>query len=81
MVLLKVVYPLKIYQNTKFHGPTLSDASFASPQKFECHFGMVAATALILWPRGNLQWHDLPTEFHKNLPIGSEVDFSFKKEE
>jgi hypothetical protein len=34
MVLLKVVHPLKLYRNTKFHGPTLSGASFASPQKF-----------------------------------------------
>jgi hypothetical protein len=28
--LLKVVYPLKIYQYTKFHGPTLTGVSFAS---------------------------------------------------
>jgi hypothetical protein len=34
MILLKVVHPLKLYRNTKFHGPTLSGASFASPQKF-----------------------------------------------
>jgi hypothetical protein len=27
MVFTKVVHPLKIYQNTKFHGPTLSGAS------------------------------------------------------
>jgi hypothetical protein len=30
MVLLKVVHPLKIYQYTKFHGSTLTGASFAS---------------------------------------------------
>jgi hypothetical protein len=30
VVLLKVVYPLKIYQYTKFHGPTLTGANFAS---------------------------------------------------
>jgi hypothetical protein len=30
MVLLKVVHPLKIYQYTKFNGPTLTGASFAS---------------------------------------------------
>jgi hypothetical protein len=30
MALLKVVHPLKIYQHTKFHGPTLTGASFAS---------------------------------------------------
>jgi hypothetical protein len=27
MVLLKVVHPLKICQNTKFHGPAFTDAS------------------------------------------------------
>jgi uncharacterized Zn-finger protein len=32
MVSLKVVHPLKVYQYTKFHGPTLTGASF---QKFE----------------------------------------------
>jgi hypothetical protein len=30
MVLLKVFHPLKIYQYTKFHGPTLTGANFAS---------------------------------------------------
>jgi hypothetical protein len=35
---------------------------------------MVAAMALKLWRIGNFQWHDLPIEFHKNLPIGSKVD-------
>jgi hypothetical protein len=30
MVLLKVVHPLNIYQYTKFYGPMLTDASFAS---------------------------------------------------
>jgi hypothetical protein len=30
MVLIKVVHPLKIYQYTKFHGPTLTGVSFAS---------------------------------------------------
>jgi hypothetical protein len=29
IALLKVVHPLKIYHNTKFSGPTLSDANFA----------------------------------------------------
>jgi hypothetical protein len=29
MVSLKVVHPLEIYRNTKFHVPTLSGASFA----------------------------------------------------
>jgi hypothetical protein len=35
---------------------------------------MVAATALKLWRRGHLQWHNHPSEFHKNLPIGSKVE-------
>jgi hypothetical protein len=35
---------------------------------------MAIATALKLLSRGHPQWHYLPTEFHKNLPIGSEVD-------
>jgi hypothetical protein len=30
MVLLKVARPLKVYQYTKFDGPTLTGASFAS---------------------------------------------------
>jgi len=33
MVLLKAVHPLNIYQNTEFHGPTLTGASFASTSK------------------------------------------------
>jgi hypothetical protein len=35
IVLLKVVDTLKIYQDVSCHGPTLSGASFASPQKIE----------------------------------------------
>jgi hypothetical protein len=64
------------------------------PQKFERPlFCNSTATALKLWLRGHLQWHDLPTEFLKNLPVGSKVDrwtnrkgdlinqlFSFRKE-
>jgi hypothetical protein len=46
--LLKVFHPLKIYHNTKFRGPTFTDASFASTSKSLNirHFGMVEATAL-----------------------------------
>jgi hypothetical protein len=75
MVLLKVVHPLKIDQYTKFHGPTLTGASFAS-------ISVVWTSAILerlklrdqkVRRRGHLQWHDLPTEFHKILPIGSKV--------
>jgi hypothetical protein len=37
------------------------------------HFGMVEGTGLKVRRRDHLQWHDLPTKFHKNLPIGSNV--------
>jgi hypothetical protein len=37
------------------------------------HFGMVAATALTIMCGGHLQYHDLHTEFHKNLPIGPDT--------
>jgi hypothetical protein len=75
MVSLKVVHPLRIYQNKKFHGPTLIGASFTSTSK-------VLTSAILerlqlrhykLWRRGHLQWHDLSKEFNKNLPFGSEA--------
>jgi hypothetical protein len=37
------------------------------------HFGMVEGTGLKVWRRGHLQWHNVPTKFHKNLEIGSKV--------
>jgi hypothetical protein len=49
---------------------------FHPPQNYEPppFFGMVAAAGLELWHLGHVQWHDLPTEFHKNLPNGSKID-------
>jgi hypothetical protein len=35
IVLLKVVHSLNVYHHTKFHGPTITGASFHPPQKFE----------------------------------------------
>jgi hypothetical protein len=37
------------------------------------HFGIVAATALKSICGGHLQYHDLPTEFHKNLPFSPDT--------
>jgi hypothetical protein len=91
VVFLKVFHPPNIYQNAKFHGPALTSASFASTSE-------VWTSAILkwlqiryskLWRRGYLQWHDLPTEFHKNLPVDLKDDsgdrhislhFSFRKE-
>jgi hypothetical protein len=42
VVSLKVVHPLKIYQNTECHGPTLTAARSLNVR----HFGMVSGTAL-----------------------------------
>jgi hypothetical protein len=59
----------------KFHGPTLTGASFASTSE-------VWTSTILEWltlrdwkvrHRGHFQWHELPTEFHKNLPISSKV--------
>jgi hypothetical protein len=76
MFLLKVVHPLKIYQNTKFHGLALTGVRFASTSK-------VWTFAVLEWlqlrhknlrHRARLQWHDLPAEFYKYLQIGLKVD-------
>jgi hypothetical protein len=76
MFLLKVVHPLKIYQNINFHDPRQPDAvlHLHSPQKFEsppfwngCSYSikMASISPLMAWP---------PTEFQENLPTGSEFD-------
>jgi hypothetical protein len=38
------------------------------------YFGKVAATELKLWHRGHIQWHDVPSEIHTNLPVGPKID-------
>jgi len=45
MVLLKVVRPLKIYQQTQFEGLMSTGASFESTSEVR-HFGIVKATRL-----------------------------------
>jgi hypothetical protein len=39
---LKLVHPLKLYQHTKFHGPTLTGVSFASTLE-------VCAPDILVW--------------------------------
>jgi hypothetical protein len=74
VVLLKLVYPLKICQHTKFHGRALTGASFASTSEVTSrNFRVVEAAGLKVWHRGRLRWHGLPNKFRKNVLIGSEV--------
>jgi hypothetical protein len=77
VVSLKDVHPLKIYSSIKLHGPALTGASLASSSQ-------VLTSVILDWLqlrhyklrcRGNLQWHDFHTEFHKSLLIVSEVDW------
>jgi hypothetical protein len=37
------------------------------------HFGVVEDKELKVWHRGHLKCHDLPVEFHKYVPTGSNV--------
>jgi hypothetical protein len=51
MVLLKLVHSLKICQNTKFNGPTLTGTSLHLPQMFDVrHFGMFEDMGLKFMP-------------------------------
>jgi hypothetical protein len=36
-------------------------------------FGIFDAKGLKVWRRGHPHWHDVLTEFHKNLQIGSKL--------
>jgi hypothetical protein len=44
----QVVHLFKVYQQTKFHGPTLTTANFASTSevRMSCHFGVVEGKGL-----------------------------------
>lgn len=68
IVLLNTVHHLHFYKHAKFYGPTLNFATFA----FTSKAGVVEGTGLKCVASRSLQWHDLPTQFHKNLQIGSE---------
>jgi hypothetical protein len=47
MLSLKVSHPLKIYQHTKFHGPTLNGLLCINIKSLNiCYFGMVKAMEL-----------------------------------
>jgi hypothetical protein len=68
MIWFKIVHTYKIYHRTKFRGFSLTSASFASTSE-------VWALAILEWlkARDYPQRHNLQTEFHKNLLIGSQV--------
>jgi hypothetical protein len=44
-----------------------------------CHFGTVETMKLKIQLRGHLQWHDIDTEFHKVLTLGSKVSWEHKQ--
>jgi hypothetical protein len=68
MVWFKIVHTYKIYHRTKFRGFALAGASFASTSEV-----WTLAILECLRARDYPQRHNLPTEFHKNLLIGSQV--------
>jgi hypothetical protein len=73
-VSLKVVWPSKTYQYATFHGPTLTGEFCIHLRSLNFrHFVTVETTALKIWRRDHLKWHDRLAEFHKNLRTGSKV--------
>jgi hypothetical protein len=64
IILLKVVHPLKIYQNTQFHGPTLSERP---PLWNGCSYSIKNYG-------GQVTFNGTTTllNFIENIPIGSE---------
>jgi hypothetical protein len=61
---------MKVSQNTKCHGPTLNGASSVSISQVQTS-SKVQGTGLKVRRQGNLEWHEMLTEFNKNLLIGS----------
>jgi hypothetical protein len=72
MVFLKVVHLLKIISIQNFMVEWCKFCIHLRSLKVR-HFVMVEGTGLKVGCQGQLKWHDLPTEFHKNLPIDSKV--------
>jgi hypothetical protein len=68
IILLKVVYPLKLYQRTESHGVTLCGESFfirfrnVNARRLEWLTLRNLKKSVV---SGHIQWHDRPTEFHK----------------
>jgi hypothetical protein len=75
IISLKDGHAFNIYQHKKFHGYTLTGSSFCIHLRSLNihHFGMIETTGLRACRWGHLQWHDLPTEAHKYLLLGSAV--------
>jgi hypothetical protein len=60
--------------STRIPSPHLLVKVLRQCQKFERPpFGMVQATGLKIMICNHLGWHALHTEFHENLPVGSDV--------
>jgi hypothetical protein len=60
-----LAHPLKIYKNTKCHGPTFTDAGFTSTSEARTPaiLEWLQLRNYKLWRPGHLEWHDLRTEF------------------
>jgi hypothetical protein len=81
IVSLKVAYFLKMNQHTRFRGTALTGEGFVSTSE-------VSTSAFLWWLKirdwkafrcDNLQWHDLPAEFHKKSPNLSNVIGGYRR--